>query len=96
MPFRTMEYISDQAKYFPPYPQNLPISGTQTITLCTLTKCSFVSHTHIYKLCSSLLFAVKKHDSFHTVNRRELLFLTYSPAQRNASFIFHWNLFDQL
>ena len=31
------------------------ISSTQTILLYTQTQCSFVSHTHIYKLCSALV-----------------------------------------
>ena len=33
--------------------------------------CSFVPHSHIFKRCSLLLFADKKHDSFHTVNKKK-------------------------
>ena len=65
-----------------PYPSNFLISCAQTVISYALMQSSLVSHTHIYKLYSSLSFAVKKHYSFHTVKN-------YSPAQRNATFILH-------
>ena len=56
------------------------ISSTQTTIFYTLTQSSFVSHTHIYKPCSLLLFAIKKHDSFHTVKHS----LLYSTLQKRT------------
>ena len=52
----------------PPYLQELPTFRRSCCFLFALTQCSFVSHTHIYNPHSPLLFSVKKHDSFHTVN----------------------------
>ena len=61
--FRILEYICDQSK--PPFFKK----GVQSNIFSTHILCSFVSNTHIIKLCS-LLFAISKYDTFHTVNSR--------------------------
>ena len=39
--------------------------------------CSIVSHTHICKQCFPLSFAVQKHDTFDTVNKK---WVNFSPS----------------
>ena len=68
--FRTMEYITDQTKFLPHSSPPLSLFKHSTIFQYTHTQCSFISHTHIYKQCSPLSFIVKKHYTFHTVNKK--------------------------
>ena len=65
-----MEYITKKVKFQPPPPPFHLHLMVLKLLFYTQTQCSFVSNTHVYKPCS-LLFAVKKHDSFHTVNKIE-------------------------
>ena len=67
----------------PPHTISL-ISSAQIPFSYTLTQSSFISHIHIYKLCSPLLFAIKKHDSFHTVTL--LKWLTMSEDRLKCIF----------
>ena len=55
--FGTHEYITEQTKILP-YPSPLHFSCAQSVVSYAQTQCSFVPHTHIYKLLSSISFAV--------------------------------------
>ena len=48
-----------------PIPPPFHFQGAQGVLLSAQTQCSFVPHTHICKLLSSLSFAVQKPDTFH-------------------------------
>ena len=57
-------------------PPPFSLLGAQDVLLSAETQCSFVPHTQIYELFSSLSFAVQKPDTFHTVN--------WSPRKKAA------------
>ena len=53
-----------------PHPSPTHIFSAQSFILNAQTQCSFVTHTHIYKPLSVLLFAGKKPGIFHRVNKK--------------------------